>query len=210
MTAPIVGFPESNVTVNSIKNITGRKKRVLLVDTSRVKRDIRAETMRRLGAEVDCAADISEARGWWKPDLYDLVLLPGGDELVHREKFCDDVRSAAPQQQIAFLVGKPEYIAALPNANGASPSPVEEPVSLPHASAVGTETSADVGQRWGILEACRKISAVRFAADARMRAMRDRQAPARDLEIAALKRLPGATQALESKPFAEKDGKEMQ
>jgi CheY-like chemotaxis protein len=208
MTAPIVGFPESNLPGNSIKNINGRKKRVLLVDTCRVKRDMRAETMRRLGAEVDCAADVSEARGWWKPDLYDLVLLHVEDELVHRDKFCDDVRSAAPQQQIAFLVGKPEYIAGLPNASSTPPSAAEETVSLPQASSVATETSTGVGQRWGILEACRRISAVRSVADARTRALRDRQAPARDLEIAALKRLPGAAQALESKPFAEIDGKE--
>jgi hypothetical protein len=52
-----------------------KKNRVLLVDTSRTKRELRAEVMRKLGVEVDCAADIPEARCWWKADLYDLVLI---------------------------------------------------------------------------------------------------------------------------------------
>jgi hypothetical protein len=37
-------------------------------------------------------------------------------------------------------------------------------------------------QRWGILEACRRISAVRSKMNARTKAMRDRPEPARDSE----------------------------
>src|SRR5690242_9031353 len=87
-----------------------KKKRVLLVDTCRAQRDMRGETMRRLGMEVDCAADISEARCWWRPDLYDLVLFHVEDELPHMYKFWDDIRAATPSQRTAFLVGKPEYL----------------------------------------------------------------------------------------------------
>ncbi len=39
-----------------------KKKRVLLVDTSQATRELRAEVMRKLGMDVDCAADIAEAR----------------------------------------------------------------------------------------------------------------------------------------------------
>jgi len=53
----------------------GKKKRVLLVDTSPAKRDLRAEVMRKLGMEVDCSADIGEARTWWRASLYDLVFI---------------------------------------------------------------------------------------------------------------------------------------
>lgn len=203
MTAPL-GFP-----IGALAGITGKptadiKKRVLLVDTCRTKRDIRAETMRRLGAEVDCAADIIEARGWWKPDLYDLVLLHVEDGFVHRDKFLDDVRRLRPQQQIAFLVGKPEYISHLPKTNGASAPDGEDaedavlPALPPNFSA-----SADGRQRWGILEACRRISIVRSSADARTRALRNQPAPARDSETAALKR----AQILE--PLAGTNGKEV-
>jgi len=85
-----------------------KKKRVLLVDTSRTKRDLRAEVMRRLGMEVDCAADIPEARAWWKADLYDLVLINVEKDGGHRDRFCEDIRSATPRQQLAFFIGKPE------------------------------------------------------------------------------------------------------
>jgi len=39
-----------------------KKKRVLLVDTPHAKHDFRAEVVRKLGVDVDCAADIAEAR----------------------------------------------------------------------------------------------------------------------------------------------------
>lgn len=206
MTTPIIGFSTAGVPGLSAKHAAEKKKRVLLVDTCRAKRDIRAETMRRLGAEVDCAADISEARAWWKPELYDLVLLHVEDELLHRDKFCDDIRSAAPQQQIAFLVGKPEYIAGHPNGDGTSAARAEARAVPPYSGTAVIPMPADGAQRWGILEACRRISAVRSVADARSRAIRDRPTPPRDLETAALKR----SQILESQIFAAIDRKEME
>ena len=159
-----------------------KKKRVLLVDGSTVQRDLRAETMRKLGMDVDCAADISEARLWWRADLYHLVLFSVENELGHRDKFCEDIRGATPPQQLAFLVGKPGYLADAPNAdeevsihangNGATP---EESLPPIHAS-------GETHLRWGIMEASRRISAVRSVAAARTRAMRDRPSPPRDLE----------------------------
>ena len=35
----------------------------------------------------------------------------------HRDKFCDDIRGATPPQRLAFLVGKPEYLADSPNGD---------------------------------------------------------------------------------------------
>src|SRR3954453_22501169 len=87
-----------------------KKKRVLLVDTSQTKRDLRAEVMRKLGMDVDCAADIPEARSWWRADLYDLVLINMEKGTGHRDRFCEDVRSAIPRQHLAFFIGKPEYL----------------------------------------------------------------------------------------------------
>ena len=160
-----------------------KKKRVLLIDTSPAKRDLRAEVMRKLGMEVDCAADITEARSWWRAALYDLVLINAGKGLGHRDKFCEDLYGATPPQQVAFLVGQPEYLAALPNAD-------EEPMVLTEdrhgfSSDVRAALAADLEdppQRWGILEASRRISSVRAASNARIRAMRDRPAPPRDPE----------------------------
>ena len=101
-----------------------KKKRVLLVDTSTAKRELRAEVMRKMGMDVDCAADISEARSWWRADLYDLVLINVDKGAGHRDKFCDDIRSATPSQHLAFLVGKPEYLANVPGLDGEVPLPV--------------------------------------------------------------------------------------
>ncbi len=40
---------------------------------------------------------------------------------MHRDKFCDGIRSATPPQRLAFLVGKPDYLADSPNADEESP-----------------------------------------------------------------------------------------
>lgn len=158
-----------------------KKKRVLLIDTSRVQRDMRGETMRRLGMEVDCAADISEARCWWRPELYDLVLFHVETELPQMYKFWDDIRAATPSQAIAFLVGKPKYLAASPNGHTPASEQVSETTVLPEvAASFPMRESPGVPKYWGIMEACRRISAVRSLADARSRALRDRPLPRRD------------------------------
>ena len=161
-----------------------KKKRVLLVDTSTAKRGLRAEIMRKLGMEVDCAADISEARSWWRADLYDLVLINVEKGSGHRDKFCDDIRSATPRQQLAFLVGKPEYLATIPGLDGDAPvvAHFDETLIGDVKAALSIDLS-DSSQRWGIMEASRRISAVRSASNARTQAMRERPTPPRDLEV---------------------------
>jgi hypothetical protein len=191
MSAPMAGLPISPSLPNALN-----KKRVLLVDTSQMTRDLRAEAMRRLGMEVDCAADIAEARAWWRADLYHLVLINMENEVGHRDRFCEDVRGATPPQQLAFLVGKPGYLADSPGAE-ATPVP-KDGVGLPgHEKEAAMP--ADFGrssQRWGILEASRQISAVRSASVARTRAMRERPMPPRDIENRDLKRSTAWSQVL--------------
>jgi hypothetical protein len=167
-----------------------KKKRVLLVDASATKREMRAESMRKLGIDVDCAADISEARSWWRAALYNLVLMNVENDMGHRDKFCDDVRGATPPQQLAFLVGGPDFLANLPMAD-------EDPSARKNGdysntgdvkAAMTADITGDFGQRWGILEASRRISAVRSLSHARTKALRDRPAPPRDSEIRLSKR----------------------
>jgi len=178
MSAPMSGSPISPAL---------ERKRVLLVDTSSTKRDLRADAMRKLGMDVDCAADIDEARSWWRADLYHLVLINMGTGLGHRDKFCEDVRGATPPQQLAFLVGKPEYLAESPGADDGSLVPGNG-VDVLQDDRKAT-ASMDLGgpQRWGIMEASQRISAVRSAATARSNAMRDRPVPPRDFETRDLK-----------------------
>lgn len=182
MSAPILTLPGAPIPVPV------KKKRVLLLDASRPKRDLRSETMRKLGMEVDCAADVAEARCWWRAGLYDLVLI-NVQEGGARDKFCDDMRRAVPGQQIMFLVGKPEYLASEPNGAALPPEEdgqIESPQQINVSSTGGTPERAE---RWGILEACRRISAVRNVSDARARAIRNRPLPPRDSEVPQSKRV---------------------
>jgi hypothetical protein len=168
MTTPVPILPQPNSD-----GIPAKKKRVLLLDTSQTKRDLRADGMRKLGIEVDCAADVIEARGWWRADLYNLVLIHVAGETDSRDRFCTDLRSATPPQEIAFFVGGPEYLAAAPDSDEA---PAEPDADALHKEMVAGNSSQ---QRWGILEACRKISSVRAASEARTRTIRETPRPSR-------------------------------
>jgi len=167
-----------------------KKKRVLLVDTSPSKCDLRADAMRKCGMDVDCAADIVEAHSWWRAGLYDLVLINMEEGPGHRDKFCNVIRNATPPQRVAFLVGKPEYLADSPNAeDGSSVAQQSDGLaSLEDGRIAFAATIGDLPQNWGILEASRRINAVRSAASARTRAMRDRPLPPRDSELRPSKR----------------------
>jgi CheY-like chemotaxis protein len=191
MTTPALVLPLAQPATGPLK-----RKKVLLVDTSTARRELRAEVMRKLGMDVDCAADITEARSWWRADLYNLVLINMENELGHRDKFCEYISGATPPQKFAFLVGKPEYLADLPNVDSASS--VQNDVGLAHGAHATGAPAVDVAgpQRWGILEASRRISAVRSKSHARTRAIQERPAPPRDLEARELERTTAWSQIL--------------
>jgi CheY-like chemotaxis protein len=170
-----------------------KKKRVLLVDTCQAKRELRAEVMRKFGIDVDCAANADEARSWWKADFYDLVLINMEQSREYRDKFCDDVRSATPPQRLAFLVGQPEYLADSPNGHEESPQQNADDLIVGDMRLALAADRGDPVQRWGILEASRRISAVRSKSLARTRAMRALPDLPRDSEGRASKRTPTAT-----------------
>jgi hypothetical protein len=188
MTMPVVALP-----LSAPEGIPAKKKRVLLLDTSQTKRDLRADVMRQLGIEVDCAADVLEARCWWRADLYNLVLISAAGEIDSRDKFCTDIRSANPPQRIAFFVGGPEYLAAAPHSDeapvGAGPFDKQMIAAL---LAQGSHNPSQ--QRWGILEACRKISSVRSVSEARSRAIRETPRPSRWAEAIEQHSAPEVTQ----------------
>lgn len=177
MNTPLLAPPVAGPIPDAVK-----RKRVLLIDTSHAKRGLRAEAMQKLGMDVDSAADIVEARVWWRPALYDLVLVSMERGRGQRDKFCDDVRSATPPQRLAFLVGQPEYLADSPDTNGEMVMENgDEPAAIA-VSSIAPAVPADATQRWGILEASRRISAVRSASVARTQALRALPPPPRDSE----------------------------
>jgi len=170
-----------------------KKKRVLLVDASRAKRKLRAEVMRKFGMDVDCAADVDEARSWWKADFYDLVLINIENAKGYRDRFCDDIRGAIPPQRLAFLVGQPEYLAHSPHGDGKSQQQNADDMIVGDMRLALAADAGDPTQRWGILEASRRISAVRSKSLARTQAMRALPDLPRDSEGRASKRTPTAT-----------------
>jgi hypothetical protein len=175
MITPVVALP-----VSMAEGIPAKKKRVLLLDTSQTKRDLRADVMRKLGIEVDCAADVLEARCWWRADLYNLVLINVAGETDSRDKFCTDLRSATPPQRIAFLVGGPAYLASAPHSDEAASEPDAGALHKEMVAALLAQNSASSSlQRWGILQACQKISSVRAVSEARTRAIRETPRPSR-------------------------------
>jgi hypothetical protein len=164
MTAPVTTFSVPGAILAAPK-----KKRVLLIDACMTKRDLRAGVMRRLGIEVDCAADIGEARLLWRADSYGLVLLNVGGEEGTRDLFCAEIKGAKPPQRVAFLVGRPEFLADAPQSNGGADI-VEVGDQRLWAEVVArafTRSSQKGSQTWGIQEACWRISAVRSLKDPR-------------------------------------------
>jgi len=158
----------------------GKNKRILLVDTSQTKRDLRADVMRKRGIDVDCAADFLEARCWWRANLYNLVLINVAGETENRDKFCTDLRSANPRQRIAFFVGGPEYLSDVPHSDQLNAEIDADALHKEMVAALLVHSSGNSShQRWGILEACKRISSVRSNSEARARALRETPRPSR-------------------------------
>jgi CheY-like chemotaxis protein len=170
-----------------------KKKRVLLVDNSQAKRELSAKVVRKFGMDVDCAADVDEARSWWKADFYDCVLINMEKSREYRDKFCDDLRSATPPQRLALMVGRPEYLARSPNGDGESPQQNADDLIAGDMSLALAADHGDPTQHWGILEASRRISAVRSKSLARTQARRVLPDLPRDSEGRPSKRTPTAT-----------------
>jgi hypothetical protein len=100
-----------------------------------------------------------------------------------RDTFCDDLRGATPPQRLAFLVGQPEYLSDLPNVDeDLTMESADKEVAISIVKGVFPADPGDTTQRWGILEASRRISAVRSASIARTQAMRALPPPLRDSE----------------------------
>ena len=152
----------NNLPVSTRTSVNGRK-RILLVDSYATKRDLRAKVLRKMGVEVDCAADISAARSLWQADAYHLVLLAVEREPQNVEAFCVEIRSAKPPQKFAFLVGKPDYLGAAPRSDTLHPVAEATPNGLWSELVASLFTSACelLPRRYGFLEASWRIAASR-------------------------------------------------
>jgi len=86
-------------------------KKVLLIDRCQATREVRAAVLRTHAVKVHEAEELSSARFLWQPKVYDLVMLD-----VRRyspeetREFYEQIKSASPEQQFAFLIGSPGYL----------------------------------------------------------------------------------------------------
>jgi CheY-like chemotaxis protein len=153
--------------MNHVSAPTLTRKRILLVVSDDVRRDLRARVLRKLGADVECAADISEARSLWRADSYNLVLLDVVRDARNAEEFCAELKAAKPPQAVAFLVGKPDYIAASPRVDGVATGGD----SNGHAAwgdvvaSLFASACQGLSRRWGFQEAAWRIAAARSMKD---------------------------------------------
>ena len=148
-----------------------RKKRILLIDSYATKRDLRAKILRKLGVEVDCASDISEARSLWQADAYNLVLMDVKREPRNVEDFCGEMASAKPPQRMAFLVGKPEYLGSAPGIDSSDllRDPTRHGLWSEMVASLFTSACELLPQRYGFLEASWRIAATRSLKDPRQK-----------------------------------------
>ncbi len=148
-----------------------RKKRILLIDSYATKRDLRAKILRKLGVEVDCASDISEARSLWQADAYNLVLMDVKREPRNVEDFCGEMASAKPPQRMAFLVGKPEYLGqhTWSRCNELYRDPTRNGLWSEMVASLFTSACELLPQRYGFLEASWRIAATRSLKDPRQK-----------------------------------------
>ncbi|MGH9524046.1 MAG: response regulator [Terriglobales bacterium] len=106
------------MSLKATAHVAIAKKKVLLVHGIGPRRDLRASIMRKRGCEVVCADDCAEARMLWHPSVYDLVLLDGRRDGVANQELCREMKTAHPDERVAFLVGKPELLSAKAATDG--------------------------------------------------------------------------------------------
>lgn len=104
----------------ALRKPTWENKVVLLVDTNSRTRDSRAKVMRTLGVTVHCAASAATAHSRLAVGKYNLVLVDLGRDIDGAELLVQEIKSRNPRQRVAFLVGRPLYVATSLKRDGVS------------------------------------------------------------------------------------------
>jgi hypothetical protein len=136
------------------------KKHILLVVTHSPKNSLRANVLRKHGMDVICAHHLGDARLLFHPNTYDLVLFDLRHDNGAAVELSEEMKAECPGQRIAFLVGKPEYLADAPDHTNseldAPPKRYEE--TLRQLMATACEA---LPRRGGFLEATWRMSLAR-------------------------------------------------
>ena len=139
---------------------TRNKPSILLMDANSERRALRKRIMALHGVEVVGACDLTEAASIWHRDRYDAVLIDIRRDHHGCIAWRDEIKKEKPQQIVAFLVGKPEYIELHPLAGSyvAEEQGAQWGDSLRKAI---RESCASLPQRHGFVEAGWRIATAR-------------------------------------------------
>src|SRR5512146_118968 len=119
--------PASVVNKSPYASVELLKKVVLLVDSNSQTRESRSKVLRKLGVTVHSAANAATARTRLANSKFDLVLVDLGRDIEGAESLVAEIRLKNRKQRVAFLVGKPFYVASSLKRK----DPVALPVLLP-------------------------------------------------------------------------------
>jgi hypothetical protein len=97
-----------------VANTVQLKRCVLLMDSNPERRALRKKIMALHGVEMIGASDLDEAASIWHRDRYDMVLIDIRMNYSGALALRDEIKKDSPGQMVAFLVGKPDYVAFHP------------------------------------------------------------------------------------------------
>lgn len=163
---------------------------ILLMDANAERRALRTRIMALRGIEVVGASDLVEAALVWHRDRYAMVLIDIRRDYRGCWAWRNEIKKEKPDQIVAFLVGRPQFVDLQPGENSYLP---EEHGSqwgdaLRHAIRKSCES---LPQRYSFAEASWRITAARKISGAGMLPEVDRSAAA-----ALDARLPAVEEAL--------------
>jgi len=134
---------------------------ILLMDGNAERRALRQKVLALQGADVVGASDLTEASSIWHRDRYDMVLLDIRADHLGCLSWRDEIKKEKPQQLVAFLVGRPNYVALDPLLG----SYVAEEHGLQWGESMRLairQSCASLPQRNGFVEAGWRMSAARM------------------------------------------------
>lgn len=138
--------PASSASKTRYLSPIGTNKVVLLVDGNPRTRESRAKVLRTLGVDVHTVATTATARARLAAMKFDLVLVDPGRDSNDAESLLAEIRGNNRKQRVAFLVGRPLYVAS---SLKRSSSPVTPAISdVPKINPqLKTPALTDFGQR---------------------------------------------------------------
>src|SRR5271167_3381526 len=100
----------SNLGANTVQ----LKRCALLMDSNPERRALRKKIMALHGVEMVGAGNLDEAASIWHRDRYDMVLIDLRLDYHGALALRDEIKKDSPNQIVAFLVGKPDYVSLHP------------------------------------------------------------------------------------------------